>query len=348
MPKTPNTNMAADLGKATSIDFVEKFAKNINELLKILGVYRKYPLSADCVLRRYKWTTVMADGNVGEGEEIPLSTVKREELPLEQLKWSKHRRKVTAESIARHGQQIAIIDSNNQIRRELQSDFNKNLVGYLGESPQKLKANSLQKALASISGKLQMIEEFDGANFVYFINPEDATDYLGDTAVGAGASNIFGMTLLGNFLGIGNIISLRGIPKGKAYGTAVDNLVLANLDMNATGLAGIFNFISDETGYISIGTETEMNTLTTDAVFVSVTQLFVEVPQGVFEATITPDKPAPEGTRMMAPADLEAFKAELQKEMEAIKAENEALKEQVDAATKPVEEKPTTKPDTTK
>ena len=38
MPKTPNTNMAADLGKATSIDFVEKFAKNINELLKILGV----------------------------------------------------------------------------------------------------------------------------------------------------------------------------------------------------------------------------------------------------------------------------------------------------------------------
>ena len=347
MPKTPNTNMAADLGKATSIDFVEKFAKNINELLKILGVYRKYPLSADCVLRRYKWTTVMADGNVGEGEEIPLSTVKREELPLEQLKWSKHRRKVTAESIARHGQQIAIVDSNTQIRRELQSDFNKKLVGYLGESPQKLKANSLQKALASISGKLQMIEEFDGANFVYFINPEDATDYLGDTAVGANASNIFGMTLLGDFLGVGNIISLRGIPKGKVYGTAVDNLVLANLDMNATGLAGIFNFISDETGYISIGTDTELNTLTTDAVFVSVTQLFVEVPEGVFEATITPDKPAPEGTRMMAPADLEAFKAELQKEMEAIRAENEELKAQVESATKTVEEKPT-KPDTTK
>lgn len=297
MPKTSNTNMAADLGKATSIDFVEKFAKNINELLKILGVYRKYPLSADCVLRRYKWETVMADGNVGEGEEIPLSTVKRTELPLEQLKWSKHRRKVTAEAIARHGQQIAIVDSNTQIRRELQSDFNKKLVGFLGESPQKLKANTLQKALASISGKLQMVEEFDGANFVYFINPEDATDYLGDAAVGADASNIFGMTLLGNFLGIGNIISLRGIPKGKAYGTAVDNLVLANLDMNATGLAGIFNFISDETGYISIGTETEMNTLTTDAVFVSVTQLFVEVPEGVFEATITPDKPAPEGTK---------------------------------------------------
>lgn len=347
MPKTPNTNMAADLGKATSIDFVEKFAKNINELLKILGVYRKVPLTADAVLRRYKWKVQMANGEVGEGEEIPLSKVTREEMDLLPLKWSKHRRKVTAEAIARHGQQIAIVDGNTQVRRELQSDFNKKLIGFLGENPQKLKANSLQKALASTSGKLKMVEEFDESEFVYFINPEDATDYLGDNAVGANGSNIFGMTLLGNFLGIGNIISLRGIPKGKTYGTAVDNLILANLDMNATGLAGIFNLISDETGYISIGTETEMNTLTTDAVFLSVTQLYVEVPEGVFEATITPDKPAPEGTRMMAPADLEAFKAELQKEMEVIRAENEALKEQVDAATKPVEEK-TTKPDTTK
>ena len=46
-----------DLGEIKTIDFVNKFSTNISELLKLLGVTRKEPLSADMKIRTYKWTT---------------------------------------------------------------------------------------------------------------------------------------------------------------------------------------------------------------------------------------------------------------------------------------------------
>ncbi len=69
-------------------------------------------------------------------------------------------------------------------------------------------------------------------------------------------------------------------------GTAVDNLVFANLDMRASGVSGVFNLVTDETGYIGIGVENELSTLTTDAVFLSVNTIFAEVPEGIFDAPI--------------------------------------------------------------
>lgn len=66
-----------DLGEIKTIDFVNKFSTNISELLKLLGVTRKEPLSADMKIRTYKWTTDIDTTNPGEGETIPLSKVTR-------------------------------------------------------------------------------------------------------------------------------------------------------------------------------------------------------------------------------------------------------------------------------
>ena len=45
-----------DLGEIKSIDFVNKFSKNINDLLRLLGVTRRQELTNDLKIQTYKWT----------------------------------------------------------------------------------------------------------------------------------------------------------------------------------------------------------------------------------------------------------------------------------------------------
>lgn len=289
MPKE-NTNVSADFGKVATIDFANKFNDNIANLLELIGITRKYPLSSDCVIQQYKWTTDVKDGNVGEGEEIPLSKATREALPLKRLEWFKRRRKTTAEAIARFGVQVAVNDGNAEIKKELHKELKKKIVDGLTTDAKAITGGDLQQALASVMGNLEEIEQFDGSEFIYFANSMDVAEFLGSNTINPDATSQFGMKLMKDFLGIGNVIVMRDIPKGKVYGTAVDNLVFANLDLRASGVQGVFNLVTDETGYIGIGTENELSTLTTDAVFLSVNTIFPEVPEGVFEAPLGSSK----------------------------------------------------------
>ena len=44
----------ANLGEIKSIDFVNKFSKNINDLLTLLGVTRRQELTSDLKIQTYK------------------------------------------------------------------------------------------------------------------------------------------------------------------------------------------------------------------------------------------------------------------------------------------------------
>ena len=46
-----------DLGEIKSIDFVNKFSKNINDLLRLLGVTRRQELTNDLKIQTYKWAS---------------------------------------------------------------------------------------------------------------------------------------------------------------------------------------------------------------------------------------------------------------------------------------------------
>ncbi|MGG6835194.1 UNVERIFIED_CONTAM: phage capsid protein, partial [Streptococcus canis] len=72
-----NLNTMADLGDIKSIDFVNKFSKNINDLLKLLGVTRRETLTNDLKIQTYKWEVTLDQTDPGEGETIPLSKVTR-------------------------------------------------------------------------------------------------------------------------------------------------------------------------------------------------------------------------------------------------------------------------------
>ena len=275
-----------DLGEIKTIDFVNKFSTNISELLTLLGVTRKEPLSSDMKIKTYKWEKDIDTTNPGEGETIPLSKVTRAVDQEYQVAWIKKRRAVSAEAIARHGVSIAIDQADQRVMREIQNKIKTDFFTFLSTNPTKVNGTGLQGALAQAWGKLQTFSEFDGSPIVSFVSSLDAANYLGDKAVGADASNVFGMTLLKNFLGMQNVIVLPNVPKGKVYSTAVENLVLAYLDVNGSDLGGMFADYTDETGLIASSRDRSLNNLTYESVFFGALKLFAEVPKGVIEATI--------------------------------------------------------------
>ena len=108
-----------DLGEIKTIDFVNKFGTNISELLQLLGVTRKEPLSADMKIKTYKWEKDIDTHNPAEGETMPLSKVTRTTDQEYQVEWFKKRRAVSADAIARHGASVAIDQAAPRVMREI-------------------------------------------------------------------------------------------------------------------------------------------------------------------------------------------------------------------------------------
>ena len=290
-----NLNTMADLGEIKSIDFVNKFSKNINELLQLLGVTRRETLTNDLKIKTYKWAVELDGTNPAEGEIIPLSKVTRVLDKEYTVAWFKKRRVTTAEAIARHGAARAITDSDKRIMREIQNGIKNDFFTFLKIKPTKVKGVGLQKALAQSWAKIATFNEFEGSPSVSFVSSLDVANYLGDTAVGADASNVFGFTLLKNFLGMQNVIVMPSVPAGKVYTTAVENLVFAALDVNGGDLGGLFADYTDETGLIAATRGREISNLTYESVFFGANVLFAEIPEGVVEATIEAPAATPGG-----------------------------------------------------
>lgn len=285
MPEN-NLNTMTDLGDIKSIDFVNRFSKNINDLLSLLGVTRREKLSSDLKIKTFKWDVKMDNTVVSEGEIIPLSKVTRTLDKEYQVEWFKKRRVTTAEAIARHGASKAISESDTRLMREIQNGIKDEFFAFLKKKPTKVKGAGIQKALAESWAKLATFNEFEGSPIVSFVSPLDVATYLGDTKVLADASNVFGFTLLKNFLGLSNVVVMPSVPQGKVYSTAVENLVFANLDVNASDLGSLFSDFTDETGLIAATRSREISNLTYESVFFGANILFAEIPEGVIEATI--------------------------------------------------------------
>ena len=275
-----------DLGEIKSIDFVNKFSKNINDLLRLLGVTRRQELTNDLKIQTYKWTADVGTTKTAEGETIPLSKMTRAKDQEYTVEWFKKRRAVSAEAIARHGASRAITEADTRLLREIQNGIKEDFLAYLKKTKTKVKGKSLQQALANSWGKLTTFNEFEGSPLVSFVNPLDVAEYLGNTAVASDASNVFGFTLLQNFLGMQNVIVMPSCPLGKIYTTAVENLVFAYLNVAGGDLGGLFADFTDETGLIGVARDRHLNNLTFESVFFGANVLFAEIPDGVVEATI--------------------------------------------------------------
>lgn len=273
----------ADL-KAQSIDFVEQFQDNVNKLLQILGVTRKIPMQVGSTIKVYKTTKTLADGTVGEGETIPLSKVTRKEDHTETLAFKKYRKQTTAEAIQSAGFDNAVNYTDTQLLQEVQKNIKKDLVTELvsGKSATNATGANFKLALAHALGQLAVKWEDDDITSVAFVNPLDFYDYLGNADITV--QNAFGLQYIQNFLGVNVIILSAVVPQGKIAVTAADNIIFAYAPVS--GQLGVFNLVSDQTGFIGVSHEVKQDNATYVTMAMLANVLFAERLDGIVLATI--------------------------------------------------------------
>ena len=280
-----NTVKDADLAKVRDVDFTERFVAGIQTLMKMLGITRKIEKRAGEVLKVYKVTGTLEDGNVAEGEIIPLSKYKTTYETVGEVILKKWRKETTAEAISNKGYGQAVNDTNNKMLKDIQKGIRSNFVSFLGTGTGTASGANLQATLAQVWGQLQVLYEDTAVESVYLVNPLDVADYLGEAQIST--QTAFGMTYIENFLGMGNAILASDIPKGKVYATAAENIVFYYINVTGADLGEAFDLTADETGYIGIHTGAVYNNFSAETVAASGVGLFAENLGGVVVGSIT-------------------------------------------------------------
>lgn len=276
------------LGDVRSIDFVNRFSTSIEELLRVLGVTRRLPLSQDAKIVTYKWETDLKTSQVGEGEDIPLSRARKVKDKEYTVPFNKYRKVASAEAIHRHGLTYAVNETDDKIIGEIQENIKQSFFEFLANNPTKQNAIGLQRALALGWGKAKSF--FPGnPRIVSFVNSMDVAKYLGDGKINSGPSTAFGFTLLKDFLNQ-DVFVFDNIPEGKVYSTAEENIVFASQNVSGNDLARAFNLTTDASGLIGVTHSPVTRNATLETLAFEGSILFAEIPAGVVETTITEEE----------------------------------------------------------
>ena len=274
----------ADLAKAREIEFTYTFAEGVRKLMEALGVTRKVAKQAGTTLKAYKAVGTLEDGDVAEGDTIPLSKYATEPVTIGEITLKKWRKATSAEAIVERGYDQAVEMTTDRMLRDVQKAIRTDLFGFLATGSGTATGVDFQSALAQAWGQLQVKFEDDAVQAVYFVNPLDVADYLGAAQITT--QTAFGMTYVEDFLGLGTVIMNASVPKGKIYATAKENIVLYYIPVNGADLGEAFDFTSDETGYIGIHETPDYTNMTASDTVVNGMVFFAERIDGVVVGTI--------------------------------------------------------------
>lgn len=285
MAAEENLIKKADLVRAREIEFVNIFSENIKKLIEALGVTRKIPKQAGYTLKSYKATGTLENGEVAEGETIPLSKYQTVAVNYKEITLKKWRKATSAEAIISGGYDQAVQMTTDRMLLDVQKGIRGDFFTFLATGTGTATGVGFQAALAQAWGQLQVKFEDDSIEAVYFMNPLDVADYLAKAQITL--QTAFGMTYVENFLGLGTVIFDSKVPKGTIYATAKDNIVLYYIPVNGADLGEAFDFTSDQTGLIGIHETPDYSNMTASDTVVSGIVLFAERLDGIIKSTIT-------------------------------------------------------------
>ena len=117
--------------EARKIDFVSRFTQNWDALREIMGIMRPIRKEPGTVLRSYKAELTLEDGNVGEGEKIPLSKATVTEVTHEDLTIQKYGKGISIEDVDNYGPEIAITKTDEAFLNELQGKVMEDFYAFL-------------------------------------------------------------------------------------------------------------------------------------------------------------------------------------------------------------------------
>lgn len=277
----------ADLVRAREVEFVNLFGDSTRKLMEMLGVTRKIAKQSGTVLKSYKATGTLESGAVPEGDTIPLSKYQVEPVNYAEITLKKWRKATSAEAIIERGYDQAVEMTTDRMLRDVQATVRSSFFTFLATGTAAASGANLQAALAQAWGQLQVKFEDDSIDSVYFVNPLDIADYLAEASITT--QTAFGMTYVENFLGLGTVIINSGVPKGKLYATAKENIVLYYIPVNGADMGEVFSFTADDTGLIGIHEEPDYTNMTASDTVVNGMVLLAERLDGVVVGTIAAD-----------------------------------------------------------
>ena len=281
-----NVITKAQISKVRELDFAQLFGENVKNLIKMLGVTRKIPVTAGTALKVLKTTGTLASGIVAEGDVIPLSQYHTEYETVAEATLNKWRKATTAEAILKGGYDQAVNETDKKMILDIQKGIRTQFITFLATGQATASGTGLQAALANAWGKLQVLFEDDAVQAVYFVNPMDVADYLGSANITV--QTAFGLNYVENFMGLGTVILTGSVPQGAFYATASENIVVYYINVaEANGLGDAFDFTTDgETGMVGIHEDGNYSRMQEETVAISGVTLFAEKLAGVVVGTI--------------------------------------------------------------
>lgn len=280
-----NTNVAADLEPAISIDCVSRINGNIDELREVLGITEMDAMASGTTIKVWKMEQVNTPAQVAEGETINLTKVERKLAKQIDLVLKKYRRNTTAEAIQKVGREIAINKTDEKLISGIQKEIKADFYDVLGEGTGEAGGATLQATLADIWGEIQKVHEDEDATPIYFVSSDDVAAYLGSAQVTM--QQAFGMSYIKDFLGLGTVIVSPKLAKGKVIGTAKENLHGAYIPANSGDVARTFGLTSDATGLVGMTHQAISGNATVDTLVMSGVVFYPEFLDKVIVGTIS-------------------------------------------------------------
>jgi len=293
MAAEPNLIDVKALGEAKSIDFANRMGIGLNKLFEALSITNKIPMNVGSAIKQYRFKIVDStapDGNVAEGDIIPLTKVEREQVKITELKFKKYRKSTSAEAIQSHGYDLAINRTDNELLRYVQKNFRKDffnsLKGALDSADRTNKAaltgKNLQGALAKGRANLSTLLD-DEITPIALVNPNDVAEHIANGFINSNGAQ-FGLNLLTPYVGV-KVIEFADVPAGEVWMTTAENLNVAFANPRGE-LSRAFAFATDETGFVGVLHDIQPERLTADTVFASAISMFPENIDAVVKVTI--------------------------------------------------------------
>lgn len=217
--------------RAKEIDFISRFNDTWEALREILGIMRPVRKTPGTKLTASKATVTLQNGNVGEGEEVPLSQAKVEPVAFEDLKLEKYRKGVSAEAVTNFGAAVAVQKTDDAFLKELQGVVLDRFYDFLQTGLLTSAENTFQMAVSMavtlVKDKFKKMRK-DYTNIVVFVNTLDVGMYQGAAEISVQTRE--GIEYAKDFMGANTVIISSEIPSGTVIGIPAENIVLYYID----------------------------------------------------------------------------------------------------------------------
>ena len=232
MAVTPNTTTTAQITiQAKEVDLAARFTSTWEALSEIMGIMRPIRKTPGTRLVSSKASVNLQDGNVAEGDEVPLSQATVEPVAHKDLTLKKYNKRVTVESVEKYGAAVAVQKTDDALLNELQGVVLDEFYEFALTGSLTGTEDTFQMAVSMAIGKVKDKFKKMRLNYgqvVVFANTLDVHRYLGSTTITTQTTN--GVEYLKNFLGADVLIASSEIPEGKVVAIPADNIVLYYID----------------------------------------------------------------------------------------------------------------------